>query len=217
MNCCHRKYLATNTTHLFGGQPLLLKKFRRNSSFFCFGSGLLFRCNSLLFQLLLFHNSSFFGSNSLLLNPSLLFFLCLLFGINSLLLQTLLLPEVLLGGPGQLDALILLGLHETFSLGTKNAILFSLIELVFLPLELGLLGGGSQPLRETGGLLPELVGGLPGSGRQTLGQAGLFDGLPFLFGQSGPLELETGGGFPFLLDPLLLLKLVPGGLNIGLG
>ena len=217
-----RKYLATNTIHLFGGQPLLLKTFRRKSSFFCFGSGLLFRCISLLFQLLFFRNASFFGSNSLPLNPSLLFFLFLLFGSNSLLLQTLLLqplllPEVLLGGPGQLDALILLGLHKTLPLGTKNTILLLLIELVLLPLELGLLGGGGQPLRETGGLLSELVGGLPGGGRQTLGQAGLLDGLPFLFGQSGPLELETGGGFPFLLDPLLLLKLVPGGLNIGLG
>ena len=101
---------AINTTHL------LLKTFRSKASFFSFGSGLLFRCNSLLFQLLLFRNPSFFGSNSLLLNPSFLFFLCLLFGSNSLLLQTLLLqplllPEVLFGGPGQLDALILLGLH----------------------------------------------------------------------------------------------------------
>ena len=163
-----------NTTHLFGGQPFLLKTFRSKASFFSFGSVLLFRCNSLLFQLLLFRNPSFFGSNSLLLNPSFLFFLRLLFGSNSLLLQTLLLqplllPEVLLGGPGQLDALILLCLHEAFPLGTKNAILLLLIELVLLPLELGLLGGGGQPLGETGGLLPELVGGLLGGGRQTLG------------------------------------------------
>ena len=107
-----------STTHLFGGQPLLLQTFRCKSSFFCFGSSLLFCCNPLLFQSLLFCNPSFiFGGNSLLLlNPSFLFFLRLLFGGQPLLLQSLilkpfLLPEVLFGGPGQLDALILLGLH----------------------------------------------------------------------------------------------------------
>ena len=176
-------------THFFSGQSLLLET--------------LLRRDPLLLQVLLF-------------KPSILL-LRLLFGGNALfLLEPFLLPEVLLGRPGQLDALALLGLHEALPLGAEDAILLLLIPLLQLALELGLLGGGGQPFGEAGGLLPELLRGLPGGSRQTFGQSGLLDGLPLLLGQGLLLKIELGGGLPLFLDPLLLLQLVPGGLDVGL-
>ena len=54
--------------------------------------------------------------------------------------------------------------------------------------------GGGQPFGEAGGLLPELLRGLPGGSRQTFGQSGLLDGLPLLLGQGLLLLIGLGGG-----------------------
>ena len=200
----HQEY-----SHLFGGKPLLLKTFILQ-----FRTARFLRHNPLLFETLLFCDPSFLSSNPFPLKPSLL--LCLLLGGDAFLLEPFLLPKVLLSGPGQLGALGLFGVDEALPLGAQDAILLFLVQPLLLPLELGLLGCGGQPFGEAGGLLAELVRGLPGGGRQTFGQPGLLDGLPLLFGQGSLLEIETGGGLPLLLGPLLFLQLLPGGLDVGL-